>query len=571
MPAWPNLLKCRVCELVSRPLVFLTLAILLAACSSNSENSSNPPNPVQCSTEAVETTSGTVCGKVVTANGREVHAFLGIPYGETTAGDNRWRDPIPKAPASDIIEATVFGPACPQSNDPPYSPPGEFSEDCLSLNIWRRADVLERELRPVMVWIYGGSFLSGGSSMPVYDGAYLSSTEDVVVVSLNYRLGALGFLAGIHGLEGNYGLKDQQLALQWVKDNIANFGGDPDQVTLFGESAGAMSVGLHLLSVPSSSSLFRGGIMQSNPFGIPYKTPSEASTEAKLLEAFVGCTGQGIDCLRSVDANDIVSEQSNAVIQMTSLLGLQLAGFLVWSPVIDGSFLVEDPTVSAEKDGLNRPVILGTTHDEGVLFVHEIAKAFGGDVSATTYRSVLTLIFGSDTTTDIINLYGINPDGDNSDFLAQIITDYLFGCANRFVADRAVSTLYAYEFNENSINVWPDIVKCDGKACHGDDLPFTFHTDEQIGIQFTEAQDRLSNEMIEYWGAFAATLNPNVATLLTWPAFASFDRTYLILDTPELSTAVNPIPNCQFWDQIGYDLKPASLEAAQVILDSISR
>ena len=562
MPASPNLSKRHRGELKSSSLIFLILTLLLAACSNDPGSSGNPPNPVQCGTEMVETTSGNVCGKVVTADGRGVHAFLGIPYAETTAGDNRWKDPIPKVPASDVIEATVFGPACPQATDPPYSPPGEFSEDCLSLNIWRRADVPEREPRPVMVWIYGGSFLSGGSSMPVYDGAYLSSTEDVVVVSLNYRLGALGFLAGIHGLEGNYGLKDQQLAFQWVKDNIGNFGGDPDQVTLFGESAGAMSIGLHLLSIPSSSSLFRGGVMQSNPLGIPYKTPSEASTEAKLLEAFLGCTGQGIACLRSADANDIVSEQSNTIIQMASLLGLHLAGFLVWSPVIDGSFLDEDPTISAEKGGLDRPVILGTTHDEGVLFVHEIAKAFGGDVSATTYRSVLTLIFGSDNTTDIINLYGINPDGDNSEFLAQIITDYLFGCANRFVADRSVSDLYAYEFDENAINVWPDIVKCDGKACHGDDLPFTFHTDEQIGIQFTEAQNRLSEEMMGYWGAFATTLNPNIATLLNWPAFASSDRAYLILDTPELSTAVNPIPNCEFWDQIGYDLKPASLEAA---------
>jgi carboxylesterase type B len=571
MPASSNLIKCHRISLKSSPLIVLILAIVLTACSNDAGTSGSPPNPVACATETVETTSGMVCGKVVTADGREVHAFLGIPYAETTGGDNRWKDPIPKATTSDLIEATVFGPACPQSANPPYSPPGEFSEDCLSLNVWRRADVLEREPRPVMVWIYGGSFLSGGSSMPVYDGAYLSSTEDVVVVSLNYRLGALGFLAGIDGLEGNYGLKDQQLAFQWVKDNIGNFGGDPDQVTLFGESAGAMSVGLHLLSIPSSSTLFRGGIMQSNPLGIPYKTPSEASTEAKLLEALVGCSGQGIDCLRSVDANDIVSEQSNAIIQMTSLLGLQLAGFLVWSPVIDGSFLDEDPTINAEKGGLIHPVILGTTHDEGVLFVQEIAKAFGGSVSATAYQSVLTLIFGSDNATDIINLYGINPDGDNSEFLTRIVTDYLFGCANRFVADRAVSDLYAYEFNETSINVWPDIVQCDGKACHGDDLPFTFHTDEQIGIQFTEAQNRLSEEMMGYWGAFATTLNPNTATLLDWPGFASSDRVYMILNTPELTTAVNPIPNCEFWDQIGYDLKPASLEAAWVILQSIGR
>lgn len=267
MPASPNFSKCHRGRLKSSSLIFLLLTIVLTACSNDSGSSGNPPDPVACATEEIDTTSGAVCGKVVTADGREVHAFLGIPYAETTAGDNRWKDPIPKAPASDVIEATVFGPACPQSTDPPYSPPGEFSEDCLSLNIWRRDDVLEREPRPVMVWIYGGSFLSGGSSMPVYDGAYLSSTEDVVVVSLNYRLGALGFLAGIHGLEGNYGLKDQQLAFQWVKDNIGNFGGDPDQVTLFGESAGAMSVGLHLLSIPSSSSLFRGGDHAEQPLG----------------------------------------------------------------------------------------------------------------------------------------------------------------------------------------------------------------------------------------------------------------------------------------------------------------
>ena len=368
--------------------------------------------------------------------------------------------------------------------------------------------------------------------MPVYDGAYLSSMEDVVVVSFNYRVGALGFLAGIHGLEGNYGLKDQQLAFQWVRDNIGSFGGDPNQVTLFGESAGAMSVGLHLLSVPSSNGLFHGGIMQSNPFGIPYKTTAEAAGEAEMLETLLGCKGDEIDCLRKVDAGLIVSAQSNSAIQMLSLLGLHMAGFLVWAPVIDSAFLMEDPTVSAEAGGLTVPAILGTTHDEGVLFVKEIAGAFGGHISAAEYTSILSLIFGSDNTDDIIALYGINPDGDNSELLSLIITDYLFGCANRFVAARAASDLYVYEFNETSINVWPNIAECDGKACHGDDLPFTFHTDAQLGIQFTNEQERLSNEMMGYWGAFATWLNPNIADLPSWPAFIPSNMNYMILVTP---------------------------------------
>jgi len=122
--------------------------------------------PLNCVTGLVETTIGSVCGKVVTADGREIHAFLGIPFGESTAGDNRWQDPVPKAPISQGIDATEFGHVCPQDYNPPYSPPGVFSEDCLSLNIWRRADLPERDLRPVMVWIYGGSFTSGEAACP---------------------------------------------------------------------------------------------------------------------------------------------------------------------------------------------------------------------------------------------------------------------------------------------------------------------------------------------------------------------------------------------------------------------
>ncbi|MBW1780099.1 MAG: carboxylesterase family protein [Deltaproteobacteria bacterium] len=536
-------------HLLSWP-TLVAMALLFVSCSGGSGSSST------CATGLVTTTSGTVCGKITTAAGSAVHAFLGIPFGESTAGDNRWQDPVPKAQASAVIDATEFGPGCPQTLDPPYSPPNGTSEDCLTLNVWRRADLPGRGLRPVMIWMYGGSFRSGGSSMPIYDGAYLAATQDVVLVTINYRLGALGFLAGIHGLEGNYGLKDQQLAFEWVHDNIQNFGGDPDKVTIFGESAGAMSVGLHLLSIPSSSGLFRGGIMQSNPFGIPYKTVSEAATEATLLEAALGCAGEELDCLRAVAADDIVQEQGNTAIQMVSLLGLHLAGFLVWAPVIDGTFLIEDPTVSAEEGGLTLPIILGTTHDEGVLFVKDIASAFGGTISAATYLSFLTLIFGADNATDIISIYGIDLTGDNSDILSQIVTDYLFGCANRFVANQARSGLYAYEFDENSINIWPDVQECDNKACHGDDLPFTFHTDTQIGTLFTQEQGVLSDQMIGYWGAFAAALTPNVTGQLPWPEFTPSGLAYMILVTPQLRTAIDPMQNCAFWDQIGYDLRP---------------
>src|SRR5262249_35840451 len=146
------------------------------------------------------------------------------------------------------------------------------SEDCLSINIWTPADASSTSNLPVMVYIYGGAYIFGGSASPTYNGAYLAAKGGVILVTFNYRIGALGFLAGIEGLTGNYGLLDQQLALTWVKNNIANFGGDPSQVTIFGESAGAISVGLHLLSAPGSQDLFVAGIMESNPFALPLRT-----------------------------------------------------------------------------------------------------------------------------------------------------------------------------------------------------------------------------------------------------------------------------------------------------------
>jgi len=233
-----------------------------------------------------------------------------------------------------------------------------------------------------------------------------------------------------------------------------------------------------------------------------------------------------------------------------------LAGFLVWAPVLDGSFLVQNPTVAAQEEMLTLPTILGTTHDAGTRFVFEIASAFGGKISSITYLAVLSLIFGSENTASIISLYGIDPDGDNADRLSKIMTDYLFGCANRFVAREARADIYTYEFTENSINIWPDIPACEGKACHGDDLPFTFHTDRQIGIEFTPEQERLSDEMMGYWVGFGRALDPNGSGRITWPHFTPDGLEYLVLTTPQLKTAVDPIPNCDFWDRIGYDLRP---------------
>lgn len=523
------------------------LAAAISACSDASDTS--------CLTGVVDTSSGEVCGSIIAVDdlpGVEADAFLGIPFGESTAGENRFAAPVPKARMSGVFDAITSSPACPQTLNPPYGATS-ISEDCLALNVWRPAGVRAGASLPVMLWIYGGSFTSGANQYPVYDGAYVAASSNVIVVSLNYRVGALGFLAGTDGLTGNYGLMDQQLAMRWVRDNIASFGGDPERITLFGESAGAMSVGLQTLSIPSSAGLFRAGIMQSNPMGIPYKTLAQAAPAAAVFKEKVGCAGQGLDCLRGVPVETIIQEQANVSLQLLSLLGSRLAGFLVFAPVLDGSFLVADPTVVANQSGLALPTLLGSNAADGTIFIAEIASLLGGEIKEAEYLAVLALLFGAENTAEIVALYGSNPGGDNSAILSSIATDYLFGCANRYVALRARSDIYVYRFDETSLNVWPDVPACDNEACHADDVPFTFHTDREIGITFTPAQAQLSDAMIGYWTSFGASLDPNGGGRLGWPFFTPAGLDYMILDTP-LSTAVNPVANCDFWDSIGYEI-----------------
>jgi len=527
----------------------------LAACSDGGDG---------CATGVVATTSGDVCGAVVAVDelpGAEIDAFLGIPFAESTAGEGRFSPPAPKARMSGVFPATTYGAACPQSDT--TRAPASTSEDCLTVNVWRPAARGDAPL-PVMVWIYGGAFVTGYNANPLYQGDYLAAREDVIVVAVNYRVGALGFLAGIAGLEGNFGLMDQQLAMRWVTDNAAAFGGDPERVTLFGESAGAMSVGLHTLSVPSSRPLFRNALMESNPFGLPYRTVAQATAVGVAFAAELGCSANDLACLRAVPADQIVTAQAKASLQIASLLGERLAGFLVWAPVVDGEFVVDEPIDGASAGLLDLPTVLGTNQDEGTVFVYALASLTGGKVAPTAYEAALDFLFGKDDAAAIIALYGIDPT-DNFDNLSRITGDYLFGCANRFVALQARAGIHVYEFRETSVNLWPDVPPCAGEACHADELPFVFHVDTPLGFTFDADQERLSEQMVAYWGTFGKERTPQPAGLPAWPAFTPTGLEYMIFDTPSLSTAVDPIPNCAFWDTIGYGAPAAVASAVRAL------
>jgi carboxylesterase type B len=499
-----------------------------------------------CTTPNVSSKSGFICGIDL----GETYAFLGIPYAESTAGARRWTAPVPKAAWTDVLRATAYGAECPQNSATPRALPQ--SEDCLSLNVWRPKTTAGSNL-PVLVFIHGGAYVvgssGGGERLPsnpdqsLYDGAYLAQSQGIVVVTLNYRLGALGFLAGSAGLTGNYGIMDQQLALAWVRDNIAAFGGDPTRVTISGESAGAGSVGVHLLSAPASKPLFRAAIMQSNPIGLPFRNLSEAKRTGDYFLFAVGCfyAARPLECLRAKPVEALLKAQASPLINLP-VLEFGLYSLITWSPVVDGRVVTQAPLASAAAGGLDKPTIIGTNTEEGILFTGTNA------ISRNLYRAALGKLYSLGQIDAIEALYPpIN--GDNRATLGRIATDAFFYCPNRFVSLQAKAPVYSYLFTfaTDAVNVFPNNPLCKGKACHGQELPFAFNT---LGISsdITDADRAVGKAMTDDWGAFVRDLKPASSA---WQNFTPQSQALLEINaTPR--TVPADTARCAYWDARGY-------------------
>jgi para-nitrobenzyl esterase len=472
-------------------------------------------------------------------------AFRGIPYAKPPVGDLRWKPPQRAQRWHGFRDAEEFAPHCAQLESPFGI--ASNSEDCLYLNVYapkRKLNNLFPLLKPVMVWFHGGAFFLGESDdfgpAPLVD-------EDVVVVTVNYRLGLAGFLAhpaltaeSSYGGSGNYGLMDQQAALEWVKRNILFFGGDPRNVTIFGESAGGLSVHTHLASA-GSAGLFDQAIIQSGAYALTQAPLVAAETLGQGFATAAGCPDQSITCLRALPIGSLLAVQGSA-------------GFF---PNLDNRVLTKTVRQSLTDGTFNQvPTLQGSNHDEWRLFVALDELATGAPLTAAGYIPAIarTLRITVPAATPIGTLlYPLAAYPSPSEALGAVGTDAIFAC-NARVSERLLSGFvptYAFEFNDPdapSKSLPP--VSFPLGAFHGAEMQYLFDTRAELPAPPLNAdQQALSDTMVRYWTNFAKRADPNGAGVPAWGAYTQATDTHQKL----APLAVAPITNfaadhkCSIW------------------------
>ncbi|MEU7145312.1 carboxylesterase/lipase family protein [Nocardia sp. NPDC046473] len=498
---------------------------VVTACGDDQQPSTDPL--------VVQTRSGPVRGQLT----GDMRSFSGIPYAAPPTGELRWEPPAAPAIWSQERDATKPGSPCLQTQ---LTGVLAGSEDCLFLNVSTPRDTPARQ-RPVLVWIHGGAFVFGNGAE--YDPSRLVRTGDMVVVTINYRLGALGFLghpglAHKDGQVGNFGLMDQQAALQWVHDNIAAFGGDPAKVTIAGESAGAISVCDHLAS-PRSERLFQGAILESGPCELQIDRQT-AVDKSEQYATTLGCPGTDAataQCLRAVPGDKLAATP----LQYTGADGTGLPG-----PVFGQPLLPEDPlTAFRSGKAAKVPVLIGANHDEYTSF------AAGRTITAEEYPTLLQM-FGPHADA-VATRYPLNAYPEPVLAWSAVMTDHVFACPIADASKSLVRTgpVYAYEFADQNAAPLPGLPSPSPfplGASHAFELPYLFDL-PNTPSPATPAQKILSDKMIRYWSAFVRTGDPNSRGLPDWPRHTGDQD--LVLN-PEKITTTDAARNhhCELWSGI---------------------
>ena len=514
----------------------VTLGALIAAPAVSASTGGGHPSPG--GDPVVGTTTGAVRG---TSSG-PVNEFLGIPYAAPPVGALRWQPPQPAARWSGVRDATQFAPHCPQ----PATPFGQasMSEDCLFLNVFTPSHKKAGAHHPVMVWIHGGALVTGESN----DYIPAKLVEDgVTVVTINYRLGALGFLAhpalaDANGQAGDYGLMDQQAALRWVQRNIASFGGDRRNVTIFGESAGGLST-LSQVASPAARGLFSRAIVESGSYNPTQASLSSAEAAGEAFAAKAGCPDQTAACLRSLPVSTILANENPGG----------------YTPNINSEVLPQTLKTAFATGNFNRvPIMNGTNRDEWRLFV-ALSELTGHPVTAANYQSMISSTLGvSPPVAAVIAAeYPLSAYPSPSVALGAVGTDAIFACP-ALAIDQSVSNFtptFAYEFNDENApeNFLPPVSFPYG-AAHASEIQYIMDLPTvAFPGTLSSQQQQLATIMKSYWTNFAKRGFPSSFGTPFWPHFDNVTQQMQSLVPPVPQTETNFANNhkCAFWAVAG--------------------
>ncbi len=557
--------------------VYMSIVFLIFVAGCGGDSSSSIDLSLGCKNKAViNTTTGSFCA--ASDSPEDLNAYKGIKYakgGQTY----RWQSPVA---ADDFViarEAGTFGNVCAQLDTSilgadalaaltdDFNVSSKGSEDCLFLNVYAPKET-QNEKKPVVVWIPGGAFLLGTGSDITFNPQHIAEFEDMVVVTLNYRLGIFGFLnlPDAYKKEGvtsaNFGLQDQAMAIKWVYENIEHFGGDKEKITIMGQSAGSMSVGFHLVNNDAeTSNYFRAAIMQSPYMGFPIKTDEQAldvgsySANAMIEECKKDDNvSDPIQCLyETLSTEDIIVD-----IELTGLTTYLIQAFFVsgsfsdifpYEPYIDNE-MVKSNLVDGE---IKKPLLIGNTKSESNFFLALIKPYY--DISTeAAYENFIDHMFKDLNKTTLMQMYPYESE-EPVKALGNLVSDYAFKCASTtFIETDTFADTYIYKFNfESGFNRWKDGPMCDAPAvCHSADLPYTFHqfyySDDTPIPNVSDNEKNFSVAMIGRWSEFDKThsLNGFAPYSPDVENFIDINNTapYFFEQSGTFSTE----HNCKFWN-----------------------
>lgn len=543
---------------MNRLLVVSVYAFILVACGGGGGGSAAPvsevaaPVPAPAPTPEPPATSpdtvATQCGRFQGVPAQGVVAFKGIPYARPPEGTLRWQPPQPVECADTVQPALAFAAACAQLDG--TGTITSAAEDCLYLNVWTPTDTFPTTQRkPVLFFIHGGGNQQGSPDLQqlgvtLYDGAALASLEELIVVTVGYRLGALGFIShpalaaeNTEGLSGNYGLLDQIAALEWVQENIASFGGDPGRVVIFGESGGARDV-CSLVASPLANGLFSGAIMQSG--GCRQRTQQQTEGEGREIAELAGCDSlTDSTCLRSASVETLLTAQGPEG-GGGAFVGQNIG------PVVDGYVLLESPEQAIRNGTHNQvPLIIGANTDE----TSRSVRSGGANLSESAYEALVLAQFGEVLGSIVLARYPVADYASPTEAFIAVSTDSQYICPARSVAQSAAAhsqPVYVYRFAKG----FESTVLAAAGAFHGIELFYVFQKTSELASYSASAADQAVEAGIaSYWGGLASAGDPNAGTNVPafWRPYTVAEDNVLRIDASTAEVTEPRAAQCDFW------------------------